>query len=780
MSLGIKSLGRAQYRASQHNGLSLIPRGAPTLRAQPLDTHVLPPSSNFPDAGPPTQSYSTAWRQSSDLSRKTRVKPKTERVITRGTQSGHTRRWYIAPRRDDEAKTAGGNEGTGEEKPSPQDSAEQILQVIRERSGSSPAESILVKAVPNHGAGRPKRASFNKHHKSATRQHRLDVIREIEMRPIQPWLSTLQYLDRETPRVGEFLSIRVIFGKPLAAEARHVVSSSRGIIRVDEPYAVDDTLVLAISGPPLSVRTHLQEVLRACGDITAVKVPDNDTRKSLEGIGVRLIGAQEEVDTDTPLVTVQPAWNFQQVSRHRDYVLTRRADKIAIPPDWTKLSFENYVASLVHGQIPAHMVRTLYTEGGPTMHRSTVIHLLLGLFTSEASQSAISLPALKMALKYLHQRGPSTRGIALKLLEQARRMKVQFDADVFESFLTEASRAADLDKFNGILREMARENISPGARTWVTFLKMVEDQNAKLYIMEKMYRKGLDRSKLARTELGQEAAISKLESGSSATFDAQLFLDELDETHGPQWLRQITLNKMLQTLGIQGRLADCYKLLETIHATERLFPNAVTLNTMLTHSNSSPKKIEAMRRITSLWPQLEANSGTFHILFKAAWAQRDPNMLRVVWRYAAHAGLTRYEMRDALTSLLMSSTEELSRQKELLKHFEDVIFGMDQKKLAAARAAYPRDGPGCHDFFHALLPRAEMMLPRVGFVEKLQEAFETDKKIHALIKEGVDVSGPLRAELTVDIPLKRRRGAVRQLPIARFIPSTEGERHVPI
>ncbi|KAI1416159.1 hypothetical protein F5Y13DRAFT_206171 [Hypoxylon sp. FL1857] len=715
MSLGIRSLWRAQRCTARVRGLSLIPR-----------EYHNPPSFQ--------QSSPRRWLSSPRVSETSPVKNGvTDELLKGKTPSSFVR----ALRR----------------------------RVIKRRSGFEPKESALVKRPIRHPNKREAWRSLRKHRRSAARQHLYDSAREVTSKPENDWRSTFGFMMRHTPNVGEILNFRVIIGKGVAREARELLSEpdthisqisrkNETTIRVEEVSPKNDELVLSLSGSEDSVRKSLLDIVGIVGKITAVRISDPAWEALLLGVwlgaaakrpGIRLLG-NGQVAVDDKTMTVQTS--FSNLTKYKDYVLTTRADQIIRPSEWTKRSFEEYVAALVHGQVPTHLARSLY----PTFpdHQQTVASLLVDLFTSDQTKPAISASALKMAITFLEKRGSGFRQASRSIFSQVELSNVPLDADIFNSFLISASRAGDLDGFNSILRLMVRKGYPVQSRAWVAFMEIVQSPRAKRYIAAKLKARRLNRNHSILRAVGRQITVVDLERRLPTTFDVQAFLEEQNRSYGVGWLDTTTLNRILDALGAHGKLEACNDLLNLVHAGRVASPDVVTLNTMLTHLEGLLPKITALQSISTLWPKLTPDAVTYHLLFRSAWTRRHPNSLRVIWRYAALARQTNSKMRYTLTKLL-NQEQNLSARQALLKAWEDVIFG--QEELAEMRAAHPTKLKASH-LIPKYLEQAEQMRPSVRFAVKLKEALFMDKKMHQLTKEGTFMSSSMRESLSVEIPLE--------------------------
>ncbi|KAI1756047.1 hypothetical protein F4782DRAFT_484610 [Xylaria castorea] len=643
------------------------------------------------------------------------------------------------------------------------------LRRLVKRRVPGPHATVLIKQ-PIRCPGRlASQRSLRKHVVSTRRQALYDYARNALDKHASDWRTTLDIMIRHTPKFGEILDFKVAIGKRTAAQARANLSEldtnlwqtqqkHHCKIHVESGFQEDEPLILSLSGTSVSVRESLSEIVRAVGKVSGVRVLDPTLQISGDEVWkgsnqgqlpIQLLGDGESASEDD-IVTVHghnaDFVRMAQRPEHKPYQLTTRADKVPRPTVWTKSSFEQYVAKLVFARVPTHLHKSLYPAGED--HQSTVVRLLTGLFTSEDLRAAVSVAALKLALRFIHSQGPVSRPAARTIFYGVQLQHLPLDAEAFQIFLTSASKASDLDSFNSILRAMLRRGHYIRVETWTAFLAMIQDPQIKLHIMRKMRSRGLHHLRPILEELGRQNVMMDLERRPGTEVDIQRLLHAQDGQYGPSWLDTITLNRMINVIGIRGNLGACYELLDLVDRHRRARPDQYTLNTMITHTRSIPQKIALLSR----WPGLEPNRVTYNQLFQVAWRQRLPNMLRVIWRYCAFANLTSSHMRHNVTKL-MHSELVLSKNQTFLKVWEDVILG--QSELVATRLLDPDDsrGSGAKQLMDKYTEDAGWLRPLARLEAKLQEAYDMDMRIHKLSKEGVEVSPAIREAHTVNIPL---------------------------
>ncbi|KAI8624479.1 hypothetical protein F5Y19DRAFT_317441 [Xylariaceae sp. FL1651] len=741
MSLGVKSLWRARSCIGLVQGLSLVPRESRNLLFK---------------SSPPT-----CWLSIKSPS------------STEGLQPSVLQMAEV----DDKVDDAVGNEAQKRRSPlapvntsfksSPTARGRAFLRYTMKMRMPGSRGTAMIKRLIQYSNRRAAYRSLRKHRVSVRRQSLHEYARETLSKPANDWQSTLDFMLRHTPKFGEILDFKVGIGKRAAAHAREALSEldmniwqiqqrHHCKIRIESGYHENAALIFSLSGTNVSVREALLELVRVVGKVLAVRVLDPaleisspDVWKSDNGDQhpIRILKDQEcAAEDETITVYGHADANLSRMARRpkqKLYRLVTRADEIPRPAVWTKPSFEQYVAKLVLGQVPTHVHRSLYPVG--LDHQATVVRLLVGLFCSEDLRAAISVTALKMALKFIHSRGPAFRPAARAIFYQVELLHLPLDAEAFQTFLISASRAGDLQGFNSVLRAMVRKGHYVRVETWTAFLAMIHDPQVKNFILRKMRSRGLYRLRPILEELGRQTVLMGFERRTNTDINIERFVRTQDRKYGRSWLDVITVNRIIDIFGAHGNLGACHDLLALVDRSGRVRPDQYTLNTMITHTRSIPQRIALL----SKWPGLKPDAITYQQLFQAAWKQRLPNMLRVIWRYGVFAGLTNSKMRHTLTKLL-GQESSLSKNRTFLKAWEDVILG--RTELTAGQLSHPSN-LGAAWLMKKYIEDAGYMKPLVRLPVKLQEAYDMDMRIHKLNKEGTEVSASMRESLTVDIPL---------------------------
>lgn len=676
-----------------------------------------------------------------------------------------------------------------------------FLRIKGKTRGLGLRTTVMANPPARHPDRRASHRNLRKYIVSARRQALVEHNRKILGKPYDDWRWTLNLMIRHTPKFGEALDLKVRIGRGTAALARAALSDldtslwevqrrHHCKILIESGLRGDEPLVLSLSGTSVSVWESLSELSKDVGRVLAVRVldpkrpivwPEEWTDRDQDEAAIRVLRDGHSLGEGETLAAASNAADpaeLAQRPKNKVYRLATRADEIPRPTVWTKSSFEQYVARLVLARVPTHLHQSLYPVG--PSHQATVVHLLTTLFSSEDLRGAISVKALKMALHFIQSRGPVFRPAARAIFYQVELQHLPLDAEAFQTFLTSASRAGDLQAFNSILTAMYRKGHCTQVATWTSFLAMIRDPHITYHIIRRMRSRGLLRLRPILEQIARQKVVLHLERRAHGDLNIQHLLNVQDRWYGRSWLDTMTLNRMVDILGAHGNLGACYDLLDTVDRDGRVRPDDYTLNTMMTHARSMRQKLALLSR----WPGLQPDVVTYQQLFQVAWKQRLPNVLRVIWRYSVFAGLTNSHMRHTLTKLMRSdsaamskkgpvmskkssakgkkvsgigkesSAMSISKKRRFLKAWEDVILGGGE--LAAGRLSVPNRSSvafGAAQLSMKYLEDAGSQRPLVRLESKLSEAYDMDMQIHKLNRQGVEMTPTTRESLTVDIPL---------------------------
>lgn len=134
------------------------------------------------------------------------------------------------------------------------------------------------------------------------------------------------------------------------------------------------------------------------------------------------------------------------------------------------------------------------------------------------------------------------------------------------------------------------------------------------------------------------------------------FIEHMSSRYGDGWLSVSGANKVLEELGKRGLLSECWSLVDYM-VEQNILPNAVTINTIFTHSTDARdfrNNIRALDRVSEQ-ARFRPDGTTYEILFKLAWRWRLYSTARVIWQRACLDACARFEMRQRVSTSLQST-----------------------------------------------------------------------------------------------------------------------------
>ncbi|KAK3941245.1 putative pentatricopeptide repeat domain-protein [Diplogelasinospora grovesii] len=563
-----------------------------------------------------------------------------------------------------------------------------------------PRESVVVKPVTEYPSKHETRQSLRKNHQALTQQRRLEYLRIANRTRPPDWRVILQNLSKFTPTYSpEYVNdaVKVIIPKDstdmllsdvennvwdIRSRTGCVMKLYRGKKNAEEPY-------LVLSGERAAVDTAVEDILKVTKKVTVLLLSDKNGETILHN-------GTEDGSSDGALpqspVTID---RRRPTGDHRPYNLETSVDAIPQPEEWTKESFEQYVAALTLGRLPPNLESQLYPKG--EKHEMAVISRLHAVFNDPATRAAVSNSALKLALTYIAKRGHSFKPDARALFVRMEMLGLRMDTEVFNILAMSHVKAKDLRSFQTTIRLMIRRGHQPNLRTWTLFLRLIEAEEVKRYILHAMNHKGLFSAPLAVKAVASEMAEHDTYRAIQLGQDLKTFLAGQEALYGPEWLSNRAADKVIDVLGRYGRFDDIAEFLRILYASENptLQPSTVTLNTVITHCKLQ-NQIDAAIDFVQLFEEHGAKQDggtaafdpvTYHLLFEMAWKLKKPNTVSVIWRYAYLVNATSYRMRRRGAMLLLAGSQSQEGSTTTTTRWASRVA-----KLAAGRAAVASAG----------------------------------------------------------------------------------------
>ncbi|KAL2262417.1 hypothetical protein VTK26DRAFT_1411 [Humicola hyalothermophila] len=416
---------------------------------------------------------------------------------------------------------------------------------------------------------------------------------------------------------------------------------------------------LVLSGQPTAVAVAVDDILSVTKRVTIAK-PHGETDTLLHPEQADGRPSREDLLRSIPSRSQPPITihDYPASVRRSPYDLFMRADKIPHPKAWTTETFMQYVAALVLGRPSPGHFRMLYREG--EQHKDVVVKQLLAAFENPDASAAVSSPSLKMALAYLVRSGESLVPHAQKLFDRAVALGLRLDADVYNLMAETGVKAKNMIAFESMTRLMITHGHQPNLRTWILFLRIIEAEEVRRYILQAMHTKNLFADPAAVISVSNEMAEQDAYRAIQLGYDLDTFLAAQRELYGPEWrLTRNAANKMLHVFGRQGRFRESKQLLDVLFASKHDRPNAITLNIILTHCKHQTnirEAIDVLRMFDERGHRV-ADLISYQLLFEIAYRKKWVHIASVVWRYAHLVDATTFRLRSRGLMLLSGGKE---------------------------------------------------------------------------------------------------------------------------
>lgn len=413
---------------------------------------------------------------------------------------------------------------------------------------------------------------------------------------------------------------------------------------------------IMLRGQPTAISAAVDDILKVTKKVTIVKVQGinqtvlHDGQRSPPSAGAPL----------SPAVTATTISHYQAPVPSRPYTLNMRADRIPRPKEWTIATFQQYIGALTMARPHGSLGRKLYADG--EAHRNTVVRQIFSVFDDPAASAAVSSPAFKLALSYLVRCGETFLKDAQALFDRVTSLGLPMDTEVYNLMAETAVISKNLLAFECTISQMVLHGHKPDLRTWLLFLRIIEAEEVRRYILQAMDTKNFFSHPGAATRVATEMADHDVYRAIQLGQDVDTFVTGLRGLYGPNWrLNTRAANRYLDVFGRYSKFDESKQLLEYMFATERGKPNAVTLNTIITHCKKQNKILLALDFIRMFDEQgcNVADGVTFHLLFECARRTKKPHLLGAIWRYAHMLQMTSGRMRHRGIALLGGADEEV-------------------------------------------------------------------------------------------------------------------------
>ncbi|ELR04037.1 hypothetical protein VC83_09258 [Pseudogymnoascus destructans] len=332
--------------------------------------------------------------------------------------------------------------------------------------------------------------------------------------------------------------------------------------------------------------------------------------------------------------------------------IPRRADSIPKPRRLTEKSLELYIRSLTGIKMTSPLHKMLYRKNED--HVEIVAERLLEVFAYDECMDVMTITGLNEAVSFLAKYGrvAATR----EIFDKARRAGFPLTPETYNILLRGCAKTQNINTFAALLGVMIHSGYRPNSGTWRAFMMVLRNPKAILHVYEAMQDRGLFH------EEGLLSDVCELLLPHEMTFclnKNQLvapFIENMTSRYGDGWLSVSGANKVLEELGKRGLLSECWSLVDYM-VEQNIVPNAVSINTIFTHSTDARdfrNNIRALDRVSEQ-ARFRPDGTTYEILFKFAWRWRLYSTARVIWQRACLDACARFEMRKRVSTSLQSA-----------------------------------------------------------------------------------------------------------------------------
>ncbi|KAL0942549.1 uncharacterized protein CTRU02_200435 [Colletotrichum truncatum] len=599
-------------------------------------------------------------------------------------------------------------------------------------------DSVLVPTPVKYGDTRETLKSLNRYHRSLTRQLRLEAIRRIKHEPVTNWRATLDILRLQTRSLrgpwqehGRRVSISAELAEVLLYDPDHTIwdihEKTRCHIelhsfRDNSKEGAPDVVYLLLSGDDEALDHAIEEFTRL-----ATK---SDSKMSVEGvIGSSLSGpGSSEVVTTNVEMTWYSSRKSQRPSNMPAYALNRKYEEISKPKEWTRQTFEAYVAAITNAALPARLAHKLYGSG--VAANNAALALLHAAFEDPLARSSLSTRAFKVALRFMELHGHSYRNHARDLFNNMEKFRLPMDTGVFNILLEGTVKVKDLHNFDTVVKMMMRHGCLPNTETWSLFLQMMENEQVRRHIIKIMHSCGLLIEPNTVQLVARDLVVYDVREHQPRWTGIHEFLQCQNAKYGKNWVSLAAMNKIMNELGRMGHLDSCRDLFDIMANVPTTTPTVLTIKSLLYHARLQRKLAPAIAVLERAHRcRVRLDEDCYHELFRLVLTLRKPNMMGIVWRLACIEGRASWHMRSRVSNLMYP--ENVSRNPPELPalpafHQPDML-----PEIQKIRSSHTGTKIGT-----LLYDRYRDWRPEVPLHELLGRAWEADNKIYEAVKQA--------------------------------------------
>ncbi|KAH8911869.1 hypothetical protein BR93DRAFT_921862 [Coniochaeta sp. PMI_546] len=622
------------------------------------------------------------------------------------------------------------------------------------------ADSILVRSRMEYP--HPRETLLNDHlrHREMEAQKRHEACARAKNESLPNWRRVLQELTAATPRYMDGV-VRVLMPKGasdvlLNPDAENslwdIRSRTRCYMVVEQERDSDGNTVLKISGTRTAVEKAIDDVVQVAKKVTVLLLSDSGETLIHDGIDEH----GSEHDTAKPRTPIMIGRTRSLDKSLKPTLLTTTAHDVPKPSRWTKQTFEQYVATLARGYLPVWRANILY-PGRKVGHQKAVVKQLIDVFYDPETQASLSGPAFKIAFEYIARRGRVFRPQARVLFDRMEKLGLPTDTTIFNLLIEATIHDKDLRSFSTCVFLMIRRGHEPNLKTWLLFLRLIQSEEVRRYILQAMIHKNLLVAPENMAQVALEMARYDAERAMQHGLDVEALVAEQSKLYGPEWLRfagaTSTCNRILEVIAKHGKWDQVNKFVEFMASrpSPYVYPDANTLNICVEHARVQTyarSAIDLVGRFEDLGIQTEM--GTLQSLFMAFWYHNMAHAMDIVWQFALLTGRTTSGMATRFADILHMGSK-LGWDADAIPAQSDAIptpkkpkqYAMYALLMASSRDMFQIETPAMRKQLLKVLRQRGLQMRSEGYVvprgslsRALRDAAERDSRLHKNLTKG--------------------------------------------
>ncbi|OIW23653.1 hypothetical protein CONLIGDRAFT_686574 [Coniochaeta ligniaria NRRL 30616] len=586
------------------------------------------------------------------------------------------------------------------------------------------------------------------------------------------WRRVLQELTARTPRYMKGV-VRVLMPKVasdvlLNPDAEHslwdIRSRTQCYMVIEQERDSGGNTVLKISGTRTAVEKAIDDIVQVTKKVRVLLLSDGDEILIHDGIDEH--GADPY--TAKPRMPISIGQTRSLDESLNPTILTTTAQDVPKPSRWTKQTFEQYVATLARGYLPVWRANILYPDR-KAGHQHAVVKQLVDVFYDPEAQSSLSGAAFKIAFEYIARRGRVFRTQARVLFDRMERLGVPTDTTIYNLLIEATIHDKDLRSFSACVSLMLRRGHEPNLKTWLLFLRLVQSEEVRRYILQAMIHKNLLVTPENMAQVALEMARYDAERAMQHGLDVETLLAEQSKLYGPDWLRfsgaTTTCNLILEVIAKHGKWDQVNKFVDFMASrpSPYVYPDANTLNICVEHARVQTYArlaIDLVGKFEDLGIQTEM--GTLQSLFMAFWDHNMAHAMDIVWQFALLTGRTTTAMAIRFSKVLRLGSRSgwdapIPTQSDTVPPTKrPKWYGMYALLMASSRDMFQVEKPATQrQLLRVLRQRGLQMrsegyiVPRGSLSRTLRDMAERDSRFHKSLTEKKWIIEPALLSITL-------------------------------